>query len=79
MAYGVYLWHWPVVLILAEKTDLSPAPALLVATAITLVIASLSYRLVERPSIVRFAARRMRRRPSERPGGDTASVALAGD
>ena len=50
-SYSIYLWHWPVFVLL------SPGPALLVAgapllaarVAITLALAELSYRLVELP------------------------------
>ena len=49
-SYGIYLWHWPV-LVLVQL--LWPTGALLMigllATAITLVCASLSYRWLEQP------------------------------
>ena len=51
VSYGLYLWHVPVLLLL-RRNDLLPmsfAPALALALAITLVIATLSWRFVERP------------------------------
>jgi peptidoglycan/LPS O-acetylase OafA/YrhL len=79
MAYGVYLWHWPVVLVIAEKTDLGWVPALFVGTLVTFVIATLSYRLVERPLIERFSSGRHRRHTREPGGTAAATVAFAGD
>lgn len=49
-SYGIYLIHWP--LFLAFRQELPDAPPLAraaVATAITLVLAELSYRLIESP------------------------------
>ena len=50
ISYGVYLWHWPVYLVLdSGRTGLS-GPALLgVRVAATLAIAAASYRLLELP------------------------------
>jgi peptidoglycan/LPS O-acetylase OafA/YrhL len=79
MAYGVYLWHWPVVLVIAEKTDLGWVPALFAGTLVTFVIATLSYRLVERPLIERFSSGRHRRHTREPGGTAAATVAFAGD
>ncbi|QNO37827.1 acetyltransferase [Protaetiibacter sp. SSC-01] len=54
-SYGIYLWHWPVfVLLVALLPDWSSEPALAwalggIAAAITVVVAALSYRYVETP------------------------------
>ncbi len=54
-SYGIYLWHWPVfVLLAAALPDWAVDPVLAwalggVAAAITLVVSALSYRFVETP------------------------------
>jgi hypothetical protein len=50
ISYGVYLFHWPVFLVLSEhRTGLSQWPLFAVRVAVTLGIALLSYVFVERP------------------------------
>ena len=50
ISYGLYLWHWPVFLALdAERTGLSGAALLLARVAVSVVTATLSCWLVERP------------------------------
>jgi peptidoglycan/LPS O-acetylase OafA/YrhL len=49
ISYGVYLYHWPIFLWLRQKTDLAAWPRFLVGVAITLVLAELSFRLLETP------------------------------
>jgi peptidoglycan/LPS O-acetylase OafA/YrhL len=50
ISYGVYLFHWPVFVVLDQQRLDLPLPALFaVRMAITLVIAQLSFMLVERP------------------------------
>ncbi len=50
VSYGLYLFHWPVFVLLRERGwDLTSPPHLAGALAITVVMAVLSYRLVERP------------------------------
>ena len=50
ISYGVYLYHWPVVVALSEpRTGLSGWALALVRIAVTFVIATLSYYLVEMP------------------------------
>ena len=50
ISYGAYLFHWPLFLFLtAERTGLGPLPLLVVRLAVTLGLADLSYRFVERP------------------------------
>jgi peptidoglycan/LPS O-acetylase OafA/YrhL len=50
ISYGVYLYHWPVYVIVDERrTDLDGAPLVLLRLAITLAIAQVSYMLVELP------------------------------
>jgi peptidoglycan/LPS O-acetylase OafA/YrhL len=50
ISYGVYLWHWPVYVVLTDvRTHLSGAPLFALRIAVTLVIAAVSYRYLERP------------------------------
>ena len=50
-SYGLYLWHWPVFVLLRPGVDwpLGPWPALLVHLALTFGLAAASYRWVEQP------------------------------
>jgi peptidoglycan/LPS O-acetylase OafA/YrhL len=50
ISYGVYLFHWPVFVVLDEARLGLPAPLLFVVrVAVTLVLAIASYRVLERP------------------------------
>ena len=50
ISYGIYLWHWPVIVYLTgARTGLSGAPLDLVRVAVTLAVSTASYYLVERP------------------------------
>jgi peptidoglycan/LPS O-acetylase OafA/YrhL len=50
ISYGIYLWHWPIfVYLTGARTGLSTAPLDVVRVAATLVVATASYYLVERP------------------------------
>jgi len=50
-SYGIYLWHWPVFVLLRTGIDVQwPEPVIFVAKiAIVLIISDFSYRLVELP------------------------------
>ena len=53
-SYGIYLWHWPVFLVIGQDLPVAPGGASYVLTrvwcvVVTLVVADLSYRLVEMP------------------------------
>ena len=50
ISYGIYLWHWPVIVYLsAQRTGLSQWPLDLLRVGITLALSTASYYLVERP------------------------------
>ena len=53
-SYGIYLWHWPVILIVAQDIPTSAGSAAFVwtrvwAVVVTLALADLSYRFIETP------------------------------
>lgn len=55
ISYPLYLWHWPVLSFAAIMETRTPAPSMrLAAVAIALVLAWLTYALVERP--IRFGS-----------------------
>ncbi|HTY73693.1 MAG TPA: acyltransferase family protein [Actinomycetes bacterium] len=71
ISYGLYLWHWPLFLLLTpERTGLHGWGLLTVRFATTLVAAAASYVLVERPI-------RTGRLTVRLSAGRTAAVALA--
>ncbi|MGA5463463.1 acyltransferase family protein [Mycobacterium sp. NPDC050041] len=50
ISYGVYLWHWPVFLVLnGERTGWSGWPLFAARCAATLLVAALSWWLIEQP------------------------------
>ena len=50
ISYGIYLWYWPVVLIMSgQRLHLGPYPLFLARVAVTAAIAAVSYELVEMP------------------------------
>ena len=50
-SYGIYLWHWPVFMVTRPELDVpfGGLPLLALRLGITIVLADLSYRYVERP------------------------------
>jgi peptidoglycan/LPS O-acetylase OafA/YrhL len=52
-SYAIYLWHWPVIDLTRPRVDvaLHGPPLLVLRIALTLALAELSYRLVERPAL----------------------------
>jgi peptidoglycan/LPS O-acetylase OafA/YrhL len=49
VSYGAYLVHWPIMVVLQQETGLDWPGRLAVDLAFTLVVATASYRLLERP------------------------------
>jgi len=59
LSYGIYVWHFPIaqVLLLAGATALTTAPFLLLTLALTAVVATASWNLVEAPALTHKDAR----------------------
>jgi peptidoglycan/LPS O-acetylase OafA/YrhL len=54
ISYGLYLWHWPVILFFnAARTGASGSGLLLMRVLISLALAELSYRYLEQPILSR--------------------------
>jgi peptidoglycan/LPS O-acetylase OafA/YrhL len=50
ISYGIYLWHWPVFLLLTpDRTGLSSTPLTIVRVVISIALAWLSWHLIEQP------------------------------
>jgi peptidoglycan/LPS O-acetylase OafA/YrhL len=49
ISFGVYLWHWPIIVIAQYHRDLSPIELLAISGVGATILAALSYRLVEHP------------------------------
>lgn len=50
ISYGLYLWHWPVMVFLtSQRTGWGTVPTFVVQVALTFAASYLSYRFVERP------------------------------
>jgi len=85
-SYGIYLWHWPIYMVTRPELDVPlDGPKLLAVRLVaTLIIADLSYRLVETPIRHGALGRRWRtwrsapryRRRRLKAGWTTAAVAL---
>lgn len=49
ISYGTYLWHWPVILVIAQLFDVRPLVLALMATAVATGLAALSFQVFETP------------------------------
>ncbi len=71
ISYATYLWHWPVILLIRKFVVISPHLLLIPAFVLSLGLAALSERLIERP---------IRHSPAlgrHNPGTVTTSVAMS--
>jgi peptidoglycan/LPS O-acetylase OafA/YrhL/lysophospholipase L1-like esterase len=60
ISYGVYLWHWPIYMMLSpSRVGWDPYPLFALRVAVTLAVATASYKLLELP--IRHGAFRQRR------------------
>jgi peptidoglycan/LPS O-acetylase OafA/YrhL len=65
ISYGLYLWHFPVIygLHAAHLWPSTPIPAMALVLALTFVPATISWYLLERPTLRRTHPPHRRRRP----------------
>ena len=74
ISYGLYLWHWPVLLWLRRvHPGIGTLPLVVLGMAITLAVAAASYRFVERP-VIRGGVRALL--PSLRTGRSLVAAAV---
>ena len=58
VSYGIYLWHWPVIVVLSEeRTGWSGLPLGLLWVAVTAALVTVSWLLIERPAPLPTMAR----------------------
>jgi peptidoglycan/LPS O-acetylase OafA/YrhL len=87
-SYGIYLWHWPVLMLTRAHQDVpfTGAPLVALQVGLTLVAATLSYRYVETPIRrsglaglgAAFRGDGAERRPARRAAAWSGVAALAG-
>jgi peptidoglycan/LPS O-acetylase OafA/YrhL len=80
-SYGIYLWHWPIILLVAG-VNVRSSPAVVVAeAAVVIAAAALSYRFVEEPirsgRLQRRLAQHPRRRRLELIGAGAVGLVVA--
>ena len=63
MTYGLYLWHWPLIMVIDQYTSWPEVPTILFQVAASFTTASISYRYLERPILERWAPRFPRTTP----------------
>jgi peptidoglycan/LPS O-acetylase OafA/YrhL len=73
-SYGIYLWHWPIILLVAGVNVRSSPGVVVAEAAVVLAAAALSYRYIEEP----IRSGRLQRRLAERPRRTRLEVLGAG-
>jgi|SoiMethySBSTD1v2_1073268.scaffolds.fasta_scaffold20074_3 peptidoglycan/LPS O-acetylase OafA/YrhL len=63
MTYGLYLWHWPTIMVVDQYTDWPEFPTIALQVVVSFVVATISYRYLERPILDRWAPRFPRATP----------------
>ena len=62
-SYGIYLWHWPIIVLLAGVNARPSAGIVAAEAALVLVVAALSYKYVEQPIRTGSLQRRLAQHP----------------
>jgi peptidoglycan/LPS O-acetylase OafA/YrhL len=62
-SYGIYLWHWPIIVLVAGVNARPGLGIVAAEAAIVLAVATLSYRFVEQPIRTGSLQRRLAKRP----------------
>ena len=62
-SYGIYLWHWPIIVLVAGVNARPSVGIVLAEAALVLAIAALSYKYVEQPIRTGTLQRRLARHP----------------
>ena len=80
-SYGIYLWHWPIIVLVAGVNTRPSVGVVIAEAALVLAVAALSYRYIEQPirtgSLQRRLARHPRRYRLEVIGGGALGLAVA--
>jgi peptidoglycan/LPS O-acetylase OafA/YrhL len=80
-SYGIYLWHWPIIVLVAGVNTRPSLGVVVGEAALVLAVAALSYRFVEQPirtgSLQRRLAKHPRRYRLEVVGGGALGLAVA--
>ena len=49
ISYGIYLWHWPIIVLALHGRDLNPLALFVITSALSTALAALSFHLLEHP------------------------------
>lgn len=59
-SFGIYLWHYPLIQLFGATDTRTPAPMIALCVVLTLVLAELTYRLIEQPVARGFGSKASR-------------------